>query len=385
MSLLALVRTNLLRRKTRAIFTFLSIFIAFVLFGYLAAIDLAFSFGVDVTGADRLLTLDKISIARPLPFSYLARLESIPGVVDVAPATWFGGVYRNKRNFFPQMAVDPERFLRLYPEYVLPEEQKRAWFANRVGAIAGRKTAERFGWKVGDRIPIQATVWRHKDGSATWEFVLEGIYHGAHNGVDETQFLFRYDYFDETHMFGPGIVGWYVVRIDDPQNAARIAERIDETFANSSAETKTTTEKAWVQAFAKQVGDIGAILRGVMTAVFFTILLVAGNTMAQSVRERTGELAVMKTLGFSGGALLGLVLAESLALAGLAGGLGLLVSWVLIHSGGDPSGGFLAVFYFPARDVAKGAGLALLLGVAAGILPAVRALRLRIADGLRRA
>jgi len=385
MNRLTLIRANLLRRKTRTIFTFLSILIAFVLFGYLAAIDLAFSFGVDVTGADRLLTLDKISIARPLPYSYLSRLEKIPGVVDVAHATWFGGVYRNKRNFFPQLAVDPERFLRLYPEYVLPEEQKRAWFADRVGAVAGRKTAERYGWSVGDRIPIQATVWRRKDGSSTWEFVLDGIYHGAEKGVDETQFLFHYDYFDESHIFGSGLVGWYIVRIDDPQNAARIAERIDETFANSSTETKTTTEKAWVQAFANQVGNIGAILRGVLTAVFFTILLVAGNTMAQSVRERTSELAVMKTLGFSGAALLGLVLAESVVLAGLAGALGLVISWLMIHFGGDPSGGFLSVFYFPAPQIAKGAGLALLLGLAAGVLPALRALRLRIADALRRA
>jgi putative ABC transport system permease protein len=304
-------------------------------------------------------------------------------VADVAPFVWFGGIYQDKRNFFAQMAVDPERLLSVYPEYLLPEDQKRAWLGNRMGAVAGRKVAERYGWKVGDRIPIQGTVWRKRDGTSTWEFVLEGIYQGAEEGVDETIFFFHFDYFDESHSFGPGLVGWYVLRVDDPEQAVDVARRVDDGFANSFAETKTTTEKAWLQGFAKQVGDIGTILRLVLLAVFFTILLVAGNTMAQSVRERTSELAVMKTLGYSDAGILGMVMAESLTLAGLGGGLGLLVSWSLIDYFGDPTG-FLAVFYFPARDVVVGGALALLLGVASGILPALRAMRLRIVDALRR-
>jgi putative ABC transport system permease protein len=202
--------------------------------------------------------------------------------------------------------------------------------------------------------------------------------------VDETQFFFHYDYFDESHGFGPGIVGWYVLRIEDPEQAAAVVDEIDALFANSPYETRTTTEKAWVQAFAKQIGNIGAILRAVMTAVFFTILLVAGNTMAQSVRERTSELAVMKTLGFSGSSILGMVLAESLALAGLGGGLGLLTAWLMISYGGDPTQGFLSIFYFPPRDVALGVVFVLLLGLAAGLPPALRAMRLRIVDALRR-
>jgi putative ABC transport system permease protein len=281
------------------------------------------------------------------------------------------------------MAVDHERLFEVYPEYILPEEQYRAWQDNRIGAIAGRKLVERYGWEIGDRIPLQGTVWRNKDGSRTWEFVLEGIYTGAEKGVDETIFFFRYDYFDEAHSFGPGLVGWYVITIEDPEQAARMSRAVDDTFANSFAETKTTTEKAWLQGFAKQVGDIGLIMRLVLVAVFFTILLVAGNTMAQSVRERTSELAVMKTLGYTDGAILGMVLAESLALAGFGGGLGLLVSWLMIHYGGDPTS-FLAVFYFPARYIAAGVVLVVLLGIAAGILPALRARRLSIVDALRR-
>jgi putative ABC transport system permease protein len=382
-SLLTLIRANLLRRKARTIFTFLSVLIAFVLFGYLAAIEVGFGMGVEVSGVDRLLTQHRVSLVRPLPLSYLAELERTPGVTVVSPFVWFGGVYQDKRNFFPQMATDPERLFEVYPEYLLDEERKRAWRDNRIGAVAGRKLAERFGWEVGDRIPLQGTIWRKSDGTSTWEFVLDGIYEGAEPGVDETLFFFHFDYFDESHSFGGGLVGWYVFRIDDPERAAEISRRIDERYANSSAETKTSTEKAFLQGFAKQVGDIGTILRLVLTAVFFTILLVAGNTMAQSVRERTGELAVMKTLGYSDAAILGMVLAESITLAGAGGGLGLLLSWWMIHERGDPTG-FLSVFYFPARYVVAGAALVLLLGVAAGLQPALRAMRLRIVDALRR-
>lgn len=383
MRFLPLIWSSLRRKKFRTIFTLLSILVAFVLFGYLAAINMAFRLGVDVTGADRLVLTHKVSLILPLPFSYLARIQAIPGVVDVAHATWFGGIYQEPSNFFPQMAVEPESYLRLYPEFLLSEEERRAWFANRTGAIAGRSTAERFGWKVGDRIPLQATIWRKKDGSRTWEFTLEGIYDGAEKGTDTTQFLFHYDYLDEARAFGEGLVGWYIIRIDDPHRAAEIAERIDNTFANSPYETKTSTEKAFVQAFAKQIGDIGTIIAAILSAVFFTILLVAGNTMAQSVRERTSELAVLKTLGYSSRLVLTLVLAESFVLAGVGGGLGLGLAWWLIQQG-DPTGGGLPVFYFPLRDLLLGIGFIGALGLAAGILPGVQAMRLRIVDALRR-
>jgi putative ABC transport system permease protein len=378
-----LVWRSLLRKKTRTIFTVLSILVAFLLYGYLGAIRQAFEGGIELTGANRLLTLHRVSLIQPLPVSYGPRIESIAGVEAVTHQTWFGGTYQDPKNFFPQFVVEPEKFLEMYPEYRLPEDQKKAWLADRLGAIAGRQIATKYGWKIGDRIPIQATIWRKRDGTATWEFVLDGIYDGAEKGTDTTGFYFRYDYFDESRFFGQGVVGWYVVRIADPEHAADVARKIDDTFANSSAETKTSTEKAFAQAFANQVGNIGAILRAVLLAVFFTILLVAGNTMAQSVRERTSELAVLKTLGFSDGKVLGLVMAESMALAGIGGLAGLALAWLLIARG-DPTGGALPIFFLPVRDLAAGIGLVTLLGIATGIPPAVVAVRLRIVDALRR-
>ena len=383
MKYLPLVWRNLIRRKTRTTFTVLSIVVAFVLFGILAALNVAFTMGVELAGNDRLVIQHKVSIIQLLPESYGARLETTPGVTDVLHQTWFGGIYQKPSNFFMQCPVNPERLLKLYPEYLLPEDQKKAWLTDRTCAIVGRQTATRFGFKVGDRVPIQATIWRKRDGSSNWEFNICGIFDGDKQGVDTTPFFFNYDYFDEARGFGQGQVGWYVIRISDPAAAPQVAERIDAQFANSFAETKTTTEKAFVQAFAKQVGDIGAIIRGIVTAVFFTILLVAANTMAQSVRERTSELAVLKTLGFSDALVLALVLLESCAIAALGGAIGLGLAWLLTQ-GGDPTNGMLPAFYLPTADLVRGGVFALALGLIAGIMPAVQAMRLRIVDALRR-
>jgi putative ABC transport system permease protein len=384
MRYLPLVWRNLLRRKTRTTFTVLSIMVAFILFGVLAALNVAFNSGVELAGNDRLIIQHKVSIIQLLPESYQARLEATPGVVDVLHQTWFGGVYQKPSNFFMQCPVRPDRLLKLYPEFLLPADQKKAFLTDRTCAIVGRQTATRFGFKVGDRIPIQATIWRKKGGVATWEFNLCGIFDGARQGVDTTGFFFNYEYFDEAREFGQGNVGWYVIRINDPAKAPEIAERIDAQFANSFAETKTTTEKAFLGAFAKQIGDIGLIIRGIVTAVFFTILLVAANTMAQSVRERTSELAVLKTVGFPDALILGLVLAESCAIAVLGGGLGLGLAW-LFTQGGDPTNGLLPSFYLPGADLVRGGFFAVGLGVVAGIMPAVQAMRLRIVEALRRA
>jgi putative ABC transport system permease protein len=383
MKFLPLVWRGLLRKKSRTIFTVLSILVAFLLFGYMGAIREAFVGGIELTGVDRLMTLHRVSVIQPLPVSYESRIASLPGVRAVVSSTWFGGIYQDPKNFFPQMATEPEGLLDLYPEYRLPEAQKQAWLADRMGAIAGRQIATRFGWKIGDRIPIQATIWRKKDGTGIWEFNLVGIYDGAEKGTDTTQFFFRYDYFDETRLYAQGTVGWFVERIADPERAAEVARAIDDTFANSSYETKTSTEKAFAQAFANQVGDIGSILRAVLLAVFFTILLVAGNTMAQSVRERTSELAVLKTLGFSDGKVLRLVLAESLLLSAVGGLPGLALAWIMIQQG-DPTRGALPIFYLPLRYLVYGVGLVAALGVATGVPPAIVALRLRIVEALRR-
>ena len=385
MKYLPLVWANLKRRKARTLFTLLSVLAAFVLFGYLAAIKQAFLMGVDVAGADRLLVVHKVSIIQPLPVSYRERIAAVPGVKAVSHANWFGGIYQDPKNFFGQMAVDPVTFLDLYPEYLLPEAQKKAWLADRTGAIVGRVTAERFGWKVGDKIPIQAQIYRRPGSSDLWEFTLSGIYDGAEKATDTSNFFFHYDYLNEKGGGGNlGIVGWYIIRIADPARAVEVADRIDSLFANSPAETNTQTEKALAQSFANQVGDIGRIIRYVLGVVFFIILLVAGNTMAQSVRERTSELAVLKTLGFSHRQVLGLVLAESCLIAVLGGATGLAIAWSLIAGLGDPTKGALPVFFFPPREIVLGAGLTLALGLLTGFLPALQAMRLRIVDALRR-
>ena len=383
MKYLYLVWSNLKRKKVRTILTLLSIMVAFLLFGYLAAIKQGFSQGIEVAGADRLIVRHKISIIQLLPEAYESRIEQIEGIEDAVHQTWFGGVYQKPANFFAQMPVKPEEFLAMYPEYLLSDDEKQAWLSTRSGAIAGRGIADRFGWKVGDRIPINATIWQREGGELTWEFDLVGIYDGAEKGTDTSQFLFRYDFFDESRQNGKGLIGWFSVRISDPDRAAEVALMIDQEFANSPAETKAEPEGAFVQGFANQMGNIGFIMMSIVAAVFFTILLVAGNTMAYAVRERTNELAVLKAIGFTDRGVLGLVLGESMLLTLMGGGLGLGLAWMLV-SMGDPTNGALPVFYIPLRDLMAGVVLVGLMGLVAGILPALQAQRLQIADALRR-
>ena len=383
MKFLSLVWSNFRRKKVRTILTLASIVVAFTLFGYLAAIKQAFSQGVDVAGADRLVVRHKVSIIQFLPRSYEADMERIEGVADATHATWFGGIYQEPKNFFPQFPVDPEEYLEMYPEFLLPKEQKEEWFRTRTGAVVGRSIAERFGFEIGDKVPIQATIWPKTGNQLRWEFDIVGIYDGAEQGTDTTQLLFHYDYFDEARQYLRGQVGWYIVRVDDPEDSARVARAIDDEFANSPAETKAETEGAFLTGFAEQIGNIGALITAIISAVFFTILLVAGNTMAQSVRERTGELAVLKAVGFTDAQVLGLVLAESVTVAALGGLTGLGIAALLV-SAGDPTGGWLPLFYFPRADAVLGVGLVIMLGLVTGLLPALQAGRLRIADALRR-
>jgi putative ABC transport system permease protein len=384
MKYLRLIVSNLKRKKLRTLLTGLCIAVAFILFGFLAAVRVAFNQGVDVAGQDRLVVRHKVSIIQFLPEAYGDRMRRIEGVDQVMHMTWFGGIYQKPSNFFAQIPVDPELLLDMFPEYILDDDEREAFLTTRTGAIVGRVTADRFGWEVGDRIPIQATIWTKQDGSSTWEFDLVGIYEGAEKGTDTSQFFFNYDYFDEARGFAQGQVGWYYVRIGDPEHAAEVAAAIDREFANSPAETKAEPEGAFVQGFASQVGNIAKIITAILTAVFFTILLVAGNTMAQTVRERINELAVLKAVGFTDRGVLALVLGESCLLAGLGGFAGLGIAWLLITIKGDPTGGAFPVFYFPLEDLAIGIGLVLVVGIAAGIFPSLQAQRLRIADALRR-
>jgi putative ABC transport system permease protein len=385
MKFLHLVWCNLKRKKLRTMLTLLSILVAFVLFALLSALKLALGGGVNLADANRLIVRHRVSFIQPLPHAYLARIARIPGVSAVSHQTWFGGIYQDPKNQFGTFPVEPESFLAMNPEIALPENETAAWLKSRTGAVIGRTLATRYGWNIGDRVPLQSPIWPNKSGGA-WEFEIVGIYDGTKKTADTSGFFFRYDYFDEARSYGTGLVGWYQVRVDDPKHATAVAAAIDTEFANSPAETKAETEGAMFQGFAQQIGDIGTIVTAILGAVFFTILLVAGNTMAQSVRERTQELGVLKAVGFSNELVLGVVLGESLVITALGGLLGLLFGWLMVTGLGQASfiRQFFPIFFIPGRDLFIGAGLTLTLGLVAGILPAIQAMRLRLADALRR-
>ena len=384
MKFLHLIWSNLRRKKLRTSLTLLSIVVAFILFGLLSAIQQAMVGGVALAGADRLTVREKVSIINLLPVSYEARMERIPGVDFATHQTWFGGIYQDPKNFFMQNPVEPEKFLKMRPEIILPPEQQKAWLATRTGAIVGRRTANRFHWKIGDKVPIRSTIWTQQDGNQTWTFDIVGIYDGKDKGTDTTWMLFRYDYFDEARQYGKGQVGWYTIRIKDPSQAAEVARQVDAEFENSPAETKTEPEGAFIQAWASQIGNIVLIVAAILSVVFFTILLVTGNTMAQAVRERTGELGVLKAIGFTNGQIVALVLAESCLLTIIGGVFGLGLACAIAPVVAQKLAGLLPMFFLPTRALFIGLGLSLALGFVTGIFPALQAMRLRVADALRR-
>jgi putative ABC transport system permease protein len=383
MKFLGLVWSNLKRKKLRTALTLLSILVAFLLFGFLCAIKEAFVAGVKLAGADRLVVRHKVSIIQSLPRSYEQRIANVPGVAAVSHQSWFGGIYQDPKNFFATIPVEPEKFLDMFPEYLLPPAQKEAWLQTRTGAIVGRALLDRFKWKLGDRIPITSPIWGQPANQTHWEFQIVGVYDGAKKNTDTSGMFFRYDYFDEARPRGKGEVGWFMVRVHQPEQTAGIAKKIDEEFANSPYETKAEPEGAFAAGFAQQVGDIATIVVAVLSAVFFTILLVAGNTMGQAVRERTEELGVLKALGFTNRLVLILVLLESCMIAIVGGGLGLGLGWAII-SAKNPVPNLLPIFYLPPRDVLVGAMIILAVGLVAGALPAIQAMRLRVAEALRR-
>ena len=379
-----LIWSNLRRKKLRTSLTLLSIVVAFVLFGFLSAIQEALVGGVALAGADRLIVREKVSIINLLPVSYEARIDRIPGVDFSTHQTWFGGIYQDPKNFFMQNPVEPEKFMKMYPEFILPPDEMKAWLATRTGAIVGRRTAERFGWKIGDKVPIRSTIWAQSDGNQTWTFDIVGIYDGAKKGTDTTAMFFRYDYFDEARQQGKGLVGWYSIRVKDPAQAAEVAKRVDAEFENSPRETKTEPEGAFIQGWANAIGNIVFIVAAILSAVFFTILLVAGNTMAQAVRERIGELGVLKAIGFTNAQVVALVLAESCLLTVLGGVIGLGAARAITPVMAERLAGLLPMFFLPTRDLFIGLGLSIVLGLVTGIFPALMAMRLRVADALRR-
>lgn len=384
MKYLYFIWKNLVRKKLRTTLTILSIAVAFILFGALGSIKAAFSQGAEIAGADRLLTIHKVSLIQSLPYNYVNRVLGVEGVNEVTYASWFGGYYQEPRNQFAQFAVDADSYFSIYSDLMtLPEDQMQAWKNNRIGAVIGPVLAERFGWEIGDRVPI-FSMFPQQDGNRNWEFVIEGIFSAEASGADEASMLFHYEYFDEARQWEQGTVGWLVIEVDDPEQAAEVAERVDALFANSPHETKTSTEKAFIESFMAQFGDIGTITGLILGAVFFTMLLVAANTMSQAVRERIPEMAILKTLGFSDMSVLIMILAESLLMAVIGGLLGLLLAWLMVGGAASEVAAFLPGFSMPGRVWSNGLLAIVLLGLIAGLLPAIQGMRLNIVTALGR-
>ena len=383
MKYFSLVWSALFRSKTRTLLTLLSVTAAFLLFGLLDSVRVAFNSGGSVAGADRLVVASRLSITQMLPYSLQQQLESTPGVKQATYAAWFGGIYQDQRNFFPNFSVGPGYF-DMYPEYEMPKEQMAAFEADRTGAVVGKALADRFGWKIGDTIPLQATIFPNRDGSNDWPLTLRGVFtlKDSKRKGEENQLMFHWKYFDEANQYVNGQVGWYMVRLDNADHATRVARSIDALSENSDRETKTQTEQAFNQSFAKQFADIGLIVTAIMGAVFFTLLLLTGNTMAQAVRERIPELAVLKTIGFSNRSVLWLVLAEAVLLVVLGGAIGLGIAAALVPAISAGSGGMLPMSALPGQTWAMGLGMAALIGVVVGLLPALRGMRLNIVDAL---
>ncbi len=378
MKYLHIILANLGRKKFRTVLTVGSFTVALFLFGLLVVIDIALNQGADVAGADRLIVLNRVSMIQPLPISYQQRIRQMAGVDEVTFFVWFGGVYQDQKNFFPNFAIDVETTRAVYPEYVMPDEEWNAFVADRQGCIIGRDLSERFDWKVGDRIPLEGTIWR-----GVWEFNVHGIYDLEGTNVTSNELWFQYDYLEEQRPFFKGTVGWYGVLIAPGADAIQISREIDDRFANSPWETKTDTEKAFLAGWAKQIGNIRLLLVSVGSVVFITLLLVTGNTMAMSVRERIGELAVMKTVGFTDRGTLSLIMTESILLAAVGGAIGLVLA-KLFTLRGDPTGGMLGIFHLPPSQMLVGFVFAIGLGLVAGLVPGLNAMRLRIVDALRR-
>jgi putative ABC transport system permease protein len=378
MRFLPLLLANLRRKKIRTVLTIGSFAVALFLFGLLFALRAGLRQGIDVAGADRLIVMGT-SLMNMLPLPYLERLQRIPGVEHVAHATWFGGVYQDPKNFFVQFAIDPERWRAVYPEYVVDEQEWADFVADRQGVVLGAQLAERYGWEVGDHIPLMPPSYL---GDTVWDFNVRAIYRGDQPGADEGQFWMQHEYIQEN---GPsyfrGIVGFYMVKLADPDDGARVAEAIDAEFANSANETRTQTESAFAAGYVKQMGNIEFLVFAIGSVVFFTLLLITGNTMAIAVRERTNELAVLKAVGYTDRFVLGLVLAESALIAVVGGGIGLWLASGAVEQ--DLTKGLIPL-YLPTGSMAGGAAVALGTGLLAGLLPAVSAMRLSVVDALRR-
>jgi putative ABC transport system permease protein len=384
MKYLHLIWAALFRRKTRTILTLVSIVTAFLLFGMLDAVRISFNqAGQSANGAQRLQTGSRLSFIQTLPQGLNSQIAQVPGVKSVAYANWFGGAYQDPHNQVFSFAVS-DNYLDQYPEVEVSAQARKAFESTQTGIIVGEKLAQRFGWKVGDKIPLQSTIFPLRDGSKNWSFDIVGTMKAKDNSAAwyDQLVLMHWKYFDEGTPYNRGTVGWYVTRVNDVNQADRVAKAIDALSANSDHETRTQTEQAATASWMKQMADIGLIVGSIMGAVFFTLLLLSGNTMMQAVRERTSELAVLKTIGFSSPSVLAMVLAESILLLLIGGVIGLGLASVLIPVVAKGSGGMLNLPGVTAGSWMLGLGFMVLIGLLVGALPALRAMRLNIVDAL---
>jgi putative ABC transport system permease protein len=377
-----LVQANLFRKKARLLLTIGSFTVALFLFAFLAVVREAFTRGGGIASASRLVTINRVSLIQPLPLSYRDKIAALKGVEAVTHNNWFGGVYQDPKNFFPQFVIDPENQRKVMPELIVSDGQWNTFLKDQQGAIVGARTAERFGWKVGDRISIKSPAYF---GGQAWQFNIDGIYHGERRTDDESQFWFQWKYFEQNVPPNfKDMVGWYVVKLESPDDALRASKAIDAEFANSPFETKTDTESQFAASWVNQMGNIKFLILSIGSVVFFTLLLVTGNTMAISVRERTAELAILKAIGFKGGTVLLLVLTEALAIAFVGAVLGLALATLAIPALGAALNGLLPNLILSNSMIAAGIGFALATGVISGLLPGIGAMRLRVVDALRR-
>ncbi|HKX44450.1 MAG TPA: ABC transporter permease [Burkholderiaceae bacterium] len=385
MKYLHLIWASLFRRKTRTVLTLVSIIAAFLLFGLLDAVRTSFNqAGQSANGAQRLQTGSKLSFIQLLPQSLQSQIAQVPGVKIVTFANWFGGAYQDPRNQVFSFAVAPN-YLDVYPEIQVSDTERKAFENTRTGALVGEQLMKRFNWKVGDRIPLQSTIFPDQQGSKNWSFDIAGVLHSTDKktgGFFDQMFLLHWKYFDDTTPYNRGQVGWYVTRVADVSQADRIAKAIDGLSANSDHETRTQTEQAATASWMKQLADIGLIVGAIMGAVFFTLILLSGNTMMQAVRERTSELAVLKTIGFSSRSVLAMVLAESVLLLVLGGVVGLALAAAIIPVVSGASGGMLNLPTVGASSWVLGVVLMFAIGMLVGALPALNAMRLNIVDAL---
>lgn len=380
---LYLIYKNLTRKKLRLFLTCFAIFIAFLIFGTVTALQGALNSGVEMSADDRLITVNKINFTQPLPFSYVNKVQNIAGVKQVSYANWFGGFYQEPANQVVTMAVDPDTYFSVYDELVIADQQKTNWQKNRRGAMVGERLAKTYNWHVGDTIPISSNIFTNKDGSQTWELQIDGIFGAQDPQTDTGYIVFHYKYFMETQIWGGDNVGWLMLITTDPKLNEKVAQAIDQGFANSAAETQTSTEAAFNKAFIEQIGNIGLIIFGVVFMAFFTILVVVGNTMVLAIRERTAEIAVLKTLGFSSTRIFRMILIESCVLAFFGGLLGLAGAYLAVLGASEAMARFLPNLVLDQNIVLQALGYMLILGLVTGIVPAIRALKLNIVSGLQ--